>query len=254
MNTRFDNRTVLITGGAGGIGAELARKFHADGANVVISDLAQDAGSALAEELGDKAIFIRHDVTDAQQWADIVHAAEEAFGPISVLCNNAGIADMGLIADMPLDVFERVLKINVSGVFLGMQSVLPSMRRAGGGSIINTSSSAGLAGFHYSCAYSSSKFAVRGITKVAALEFAADNIRVNSIHPGMITTGMTTGYVPDPRQPIPRAGTVAEVADLVQFLASDNSSYCTGSEFIIDGGQLVLAGTPEGAATAGSSD
>lgn len=239
VHQRLAGKTAFVSGGARGIGAGLCRALHAEGANVVIADLNEDLGRALALELGDRVLFVALDVVSADQWREAVAAGEAHFGPIAILCNNAGIADFGAIADVSEDRYRRVIDVNQVGVYLGMQAILPSMRRAGGGSIINTSSAAGMVGYAEMSAYVASKWAVRGMTKSAALEFCADNIRVNSIHPGIIATELTTGIPIPPHQPIPRAGRPEEVAALVVFLASNESSYCTGAEFLIDGGQLT---------------
>jgi 3alpha(or 20beta)-hydroxysteroid dehydrogenase len=243
-SSRFTGRTAFISGAARGLGAGYARALHREGANVVITDILVDDGEALVAELGDRAMFIRHDVSNSDAWRAAVSAAEDRFGPINILINNAGIHDDGPIDAFPEERFRRMMDINLTGCFLGMQAVIPSMRRAGGGSIINASSTAGLAGFPHAVAYVGSKWAVRGMTKCAALELGADNIRVNSIHPGMIDTPMTTGFTPNDQQAIPRAGTVEEVAKLVLFLASDDAGYCTGGEFVIDGGQVLMVGAP----------
>ena len=245
-SARFVGRTAFVSGGARGLGEAFIRGFHREGANVIITDVLEDQGAALAAELGKKAIFVRHDVTSADDWRSAVLAGENAFGSISVLCNNAGIFDAGLIADFPEERYRRVIDINQIGVFLGMQAIVPSMRRAGGGAIVNSSSAAGLVGYAYASAYVASKWAVRGMTKVAALELGGDNIRVNSIHPGIIETAMSGGFRAEMNQPIPRTGGTEEVANLVLFLASDEASYCTGAEFVVDGGQVTAGFTPAG--------
>jgi 3alpha(or 20beta)-hydroxysteroid dehydrogenase len=248
---RFDNRTVIVTGGARGLGASHARGFIAEGANVVIADVLEHEGRTLAEEVGEHAIFSRLDVTSEAEWAATVAAAEGAFSPVSVLVNNAGIARVGPIAETEPAAWRQLIDINLTGTYLGMRAVLSSMRKAGGGAIVNTSSTAGMVGLFGSGAYVASKWGVRGLTKTAALEFARDNIRVNSIHPGAIRTSMTAG--PDAASgrdaaaleaslkglAIPRAGDPYEITRLVLFVASDDASFSTGSEFIADGGQLL---------------
>lgn len=249
---KLAGRTALVSGGARGLGEAYARILHGAGASVVITDILEEAGAALAAELGGRALFVAHDVTNAQHWADAVAAGEAAFGPIRILVNNAGIHDGGPIADYPAERFRRMIDINLTGCFLGMQAAVPSMRRGEqGGAIVNVSSTAGLAGFPEATAYVASKWGVRGMTKAAALELGGDAIRVNSLHPGLIDTPMTTGFAPNLAQPIPRAGQVEEVARMVLFLASDDSSYCTGAEFVVDGGQSILVGTPPPKAVAG---
>src|SRR5712664_1271393 len=194
---RFDNRTVIITGGARGMGASHARGFIAEGANVVIADILEQEGRTLADELGDHAIFSRLDVTNDKDWAATVAAAEDAFGPVSVLINNAGIARFGVIEETEPAVWRQVLEINVTGAYLGIRAVVSSMRKAAGGAIVNISSGAGFTATFGLAAYVSSKWAVRGLTKTAALELGRDNIRVNSIHPGAIRTPILAANAPD---------------------------------------------------------
>ena len=243
--TRLDGKVALITGGAWGMGAAHAQLFVEQGASVVITDVLTDEGDAVAASLGDRAVFAHHDVTDVSRWAEVVAQAEEAFGPVNVLINNAGVVDEAPFDGITPEQFRRVIDINLPGVFLGMQAVIPSMRRAGGGSIVNISSIGGfVAGPQF--AYIASKWGLRGLTKSAALEFASDNIRANSVHPGYITTPMTAAVSDDETMkqgiidkiPMRRFAEPAEVSKLVLYLASDDSSYSTGSEFIIDGGIL----------------
>jgi 3alpha(or 20beta)-hydroxysteroid dehydrogenase len=237
---RLEGKVALISGGARGQGAAEARLFVAEGARVVIGDVLDDEGAATAAELGDAAAYRHLDVTDEASWQAAVDATDDLFGPIGVLVNNAGVLSWGPIDKIPVEEFERVMRVNVLGVFLGMKTVAASMERAGGGSIVNTSSTSGLTGLPYLGAYTASKWAVRGLTKTAAIDLGSKGIRVNSIHPGGIDTPMIAGTATDApfyrRLPVPRLGTPDEVARAVLFLASDEASYTTGAELAIDGG------------------
>ncbi len=235
---RLAGKVALVTGGARGIGEAAARLFVAEGARVVIADVSADAGGALADELGDGAVFAACDVTRADDWARAVELAETAFGSLTVLVNNAGVLHTAGLLDTTESDFRRVIDVNQIGVFLGLQAVVPAMRRAGGGSIVNTSSIAGMQGMRHLVAYGATKWAVRGMTKTAALELARHGIRVNSIHPGTIVTDMNPSGS-GPRCPLGREGRVDEVAQLLCYLASDESSYTTGAEHVIDAGLLA---------------
>lgn len=225
------------------MGAAFARRLVEEGASVVLTDVLSDEGLATAEALGDHAHFIAHDVTQADQWAKVVEVAERRFGPISVLVNNAGIAAYGPIEDTSEVEFRRIVDINMVSIFLGTKAVIPSMRRAGGGAIINISSAAGIVGLPQMLGYVGTKFAVRGMTKSAALELAPLNIRVNSIHPGTIDTPMSQ-LSGDPEltaavnsvTPAGRVGQPDEIASVVVLLASYECAFATGAEFVIDGG------------------
>ena len=243
---RFENRTVIVTGGARGMGASHARGFIAEGANVVIADVVDQEGQSLADQLGDRAIFSRLDVTSEVDWAATVTAAETAFGPVSVLVNNAGIVHFAPIAETTPADWSRVIDINLTGTYLGIRALASSMRKAGGGAIVNISSGAGMSGAFGLGAYVASKWGVRGLTKTAALELARDKIRVNSIHPGATRTTMAAQ--PDVEAvmaasvknlAIPRIAEPEELTRLVLFVASDEASFSTGSEFIADGGALL---------------
>ena len=243
---RFENRTVIVTGAARGMGGSHARGFVAEGANVVIADVVEQEGQSLADQLGDGAIFSRLDVTSEADWAATVTAAENAFGPVSVLVNNAGIVHFAPIADTTLADWSRVIDINLTGTYLGIRALVSSMRKAGGGAIVNISSGAGMSGAFGLGAYVASKWGVRGLTKTAALELARDKIRVNSIHPGATRTTMAAQ--PDVEAvmaasvrglAIPRIAEPEELTRLVLFVASDEASFSTGSEFIADGGALL---------------
>jgi 3alpha(or 20beta)-hydroxysteroid dehydrogenase len=243
---RFDHRTVVVTGGARGMGASHARGFVAEGANVVIADVLEQEGRTLAHELGGHAIFSRLDVTSEADWSATVAAAEDAFGPVSVLVNNAGIVRFGLIAESEPAAWRQVIDINLTGSYLGIRAVASSMRKAGGGAIVNTSAGAGMTAASGLSAYVASKWAVRGLTKTAALELARDNIRVNSIHPGNVLTPMVGGSDAAAagagavrNLAIPRIAESEEITRMVLFVASDEASFSTGSEFLADGGQLL---------------
>ncbi|QHO77882.1 3-alpha-hydroxysteroid dehydrogenase [Bradyrhizobium sp. CCBAU 051011] len=237
---RVNEKVVLVTGGAQGMGAAHARLLVAEGAKVVITDILHKEGEILAAELGTSAIYVRQDVAQPEDWCQAIAAAESKFGALHGLVNNAGIASMAPIEQFPLEQWKKTLAVNLTGVFLGMQTALPAMRRAGGGSIVNISSIEGLRGTAGLHAYVASKFGVRGITKSAALEAAASGVRVNSIHPGLINTRMTENFEPS-SFPIPlgRAAEPQEVSRAVLFLLSDESSYLTGSEIVVDGGLTI---------------
>jgi 3alpha(or 20beta)-hydroxysteroid dehydrogenase len=237
---RLDGKVAIITGGARGQGAAEGRLFAAEGARVVLADVLDDEGRAVADEIGDAARYVHLDVTDEARWQAAVEAAEAAFGPVTVLVNNAGILHFRTLDKTTLEDFDRVLRVNVHGVFLGMKAVTPSMVRAGGGSIVNISSTAGLQGLPHLGAYVASKWAVRGLTKTAAIDLGTRGIRVNSVHPGGIDTPMIAGTSGDApfykRLPVPRMGSADEAARAVLFLASDDASYISGAELAVDGG------------------
>ncbi len=237
---RFDGRVALISGGARGMGAEHVRALVAEGARVVFGDVLDDEGKALAAELGDAVRYVHLDVTDEEQWNGAVALAEEAFGPVGLLVNNAGIVVFGTVADMDPAAFRHVVEVNLTGVYLGMHAAIPSLRRAGDGVIVNISSTAGMMGYAGINAYVASKWGVRGLTKAAAMELAPDGIRVVSIHPGPVRTPMTAGLGDGliAGQAIPRMGEPEEVTKLLLFLAAD-ATFSTGSEWIADGGALL---------------
>ncbi|WP_406237478.1 glucose 1-dehydrogenase [Nocardia sp. NBC_01009] len=237
---RLTGKVALISGGARGMGAAHAKALVAEDARVVLGDLLDDEGAALAKELGDNAAYVHLDVREPQQWRDAVSAAVDRFGSLNVLVNNAGIVNGNLLVDFELSEWQRIVDINLTGTFLGMQAATPAMIEAGGGSMINISSVEGMRGSPGLHGYTATKFAVRGLTKSTALELAQYGIRVNSVHPGLIRTPMTEGIPADFLQiPMGRAAESAEVSALVTFLASDESSYSTGAEFVIDGGLTV---------------
>jgi 3alpha(or 20beta)-hydroxysteroid dehydrogenase len=240
---RLDGKVALISGGARGQGAAEAERFVAEGAKVVIGDVLVDEGEALAHDLGDDAVFIKLDVTSEEAWKETVASTVDAFGGLNVLVNNAGVLGAFTpIVDSTAEHFMKVISINLLGAFLGIKTSAPAMRDSGGGSIVNISSTAGMWGVPFAADYTASKFGVRGLTKVAALELGHDGIRVNSVHPGGVLTEMVKAVGDDgessyyKRLPAGRIGVPDDVANLVLFLASDESAYCTGQEFVIDGG------------------
>jgi 3alpha(or 20beta)-hydroxysteroid dehydrogenase len=237
---RFDGWVALVSGGARGMGASHVRGLAGEGANVVFGDVLDEEGKALEAELGDAAHFVHLDVTKDDDWKAAVEATEQAYGPINLLVNNAGIVSYGPVDAMDPADFRRVIDINLVGVFLGMHYAVPSMRKGTGGAIINISSTAGMMGYASIAAYAASKWGVRGMTKSVAMELGKDNIRVMSIHPGPIATPMTAdlGDEMTLTQPIPRMGKPEEVTKLLMFMAAD-ATYSTGSEWIVDGGALL---------------
>lgn len=240
MQNSIAGHVVLVTGAARGMGAEHVRGLVAAGAKVIATDVLDDEGKALADELGDDVVYTHLDVTDEQQWRDAVALAESTFGPVNHLVNNAGIVMFGSIEDLSPDDWQRTIDINLTGVWLGMHTTVPSIKRAGGGSIVNVSSTAGMQGYGNLGAYVASKWGIRGLTKTAALELGPAGIRVNLIHPGPIRTPMIAGLSEDlaAAQPIARIGEPAEVTAMLLFLLAD-ATYSTGHEFIIDGGAIV---------------
>ena len=235
---RLDGKVTLITGGARGQGAAEAARFAAEGARVYITDVRVEEGLATAGRIGETVSFVKHDVTSEDEWAAVVVGVLEAEGRIDVLVNNAGIFQVARALDTSLDEWNRMIAVNQTGVFLGIRECGRVMKEQGSGSIINISSVAGLGGVGIAHAYAASKWAVRGMTKSAALEFARSGVRVNSVHPGIIETDMMhESGVSDTLTGIPmgRTGTAEDVANMVLFLASDESAYCSGHEFVVDG-------------------
>ncbi|MEE2674693.1 MAG: SDR family oxidoreductase [Myxococcota bacterium] len=242
-SSRLAGKVAIITGAARGQGAAEAKLFVEHGAKVVLGDVL-DEGRAVADGLGDAATFVPMDIRREEDWAAAVEAAE-ALGPLNVLINNAAVVHFSSIVETTLEDYKRVIDINQVGTFLGIRSVIEPMKAAGGGSIINVSSIDGLQAKNALIAYAASKWAIRGMTKVAALELGHHGIRVNSLHPGGIDTVMGNPAGLEnidefyKRHPIPRAGRPEEMAQLALFLASDESSYSTGSEFVADGGWMA---------------
>lgn len=243
---KLSNKVAIITGGSRGMGASHVRKFVEEGAKVVFTDILVDEGQALEKELGSNVKFVEHDVTNAEQWERVVTETENLFGSIDILVNNAGIAPNNPIEKTSEEEYRKVIDINQVAVFLGMKAVIPSMKKAENGSIVNISSLSGLISGPDQIAYVASKFAVRGMTKSAALELGQFGIRVNSVHPGIIETPMTMNEETKAMLaeisktiPLQRTAKPEEVTNLVLFLASNESSYSTGAEFVIDGGLLA---------------
>ena len=244
---RLENKVALISGGARGMGAVEARLFAGEGAKVVIGDVLEEEGrqtEAAINESGGECVFVALDVTDEADWEQAVAAAVARFGKLDILVNNAGIARINNVEDTSADEWDLVMDINAKGVFLGTKAAIPEMRKAGGGSIVNISSIAGLVGGRTS-AYSASKGAVRLLTKSTAIQYAAEGIRCNSVHPGVIESPMTRPIMLDTeagreqaiaRHPLGRIGQPEDIAYGVLFLASGESSFMTGSELVIDGG------------------
>jgi 3alpha(or 20beta)-hydroxysteroid dehydrogenase len=246
---RLEGKVALISGGARGIGATAARLFASEGASVVLGDVLDGDAKATADEIGANALALRLDVTSEEDWAAAVAEAEARFGRLDVLVNNAGILAFGTIEGTSPEDFMRIVRVNQLGAFLGLRAAVPAMRRAGGGSIVNVSSVEGITGGPALAAYASTKFAVRGLTKVGAVELGPHKIRVNAVCPGGIDTPMVRGSGTEGMDldalfagvPLGRAGRPDDVANVMLFLASDDSSYCNGAEFVVDGGVASYA-------------
>ncbi|MFC9972834.1 glucose 1-dehydrogenase [Spirillospora sp. NPDC127200] len=236
----LQDKVVIVTGGARGLGAAAARRMARDGARLVVTDLLAEEGDKTAAGIG--GLFVEHDVTSADGWTAVVEAALERFGRVDGLVNNAGIASSSLIENESVEYFEKVLKINLTGVFLGLKAVIEPMKAAGGGSIVNISSAAGLTALPLTSGYGASKWGVRGLTKIAAVELGRHRIRVNSVHPGMTYTPMTAEHGAQvgegnfPLSALGRVGVPEEIGEAVSFLISDAASYMTGAEVAVDGG------------------
>ena len=252
---RLDDKVALVSGGARGMGQSHCRLFASEGAKVLVADVLDDEGAAVAADIGANAVYQHLDVTSEDDWATAIDVVMGTFGRLDVLVNNAGIAEPSPLADLTLESYRKVTEVNQTGVFLGMRAAIRPMIASGGGSIINISSIDGLIGMNNLTSYIASKWAVRGMTKTAAMELGPVGIRVNSIHPGFIRTHMGSSEVMTPEEvhehleeysarmaPMGRAGGPEEISRLALFLASDESSYSTGSEFVSDGG--YTAGYP----------
>lgn len=234
----LDGHVAIVTGGSRGIGEETCRLLAAEGATIVVADVLDEEGQAVAEEID--GMYVHLDVTSETAWKTAVERVVQKYGRLTDLINNAGVVAFTPVGSTTLDDWNRVIAINLTGVFLGMEAVVPAMRDAGGGVIVNISSTAGMQGYGNLAAYVASKWGVRGLTKAAALDLGRDNIRVVSVHPGGVRTPMTAGINTDmyKRQAIPRIGEPEEIAKLVRYLIAD-ATYSTGTEFIADGGATV---------------
>jgi 3alpha(or 20beta)-hydroxysteroid dehydrogenase len=247
---RLDGRVVLISGAARGQGAATARRFVTEGARVVMGDILDDDGKQLADDLGESATYVHLDVRDADGWAAAVECGQGAYGRVDGLVNNAGVLGQGTVEGMPKQEFMHVVEVNQLGVFLGMQAAIPAMRAAGRGTIVNISSVDGLIGIPMLSAYCASKFAVVGMTRVAAMEVGVEHIRVNAVCPGVVRTDMISGLPKrvaaalEEQIPLRRFGQPEEIVALTLFLTSDESSYCTGGSFVADGGWTAGELTP----------
>lgn len=240
---RLDGKVALISGGARGMGAEHARRFVEEGAQVVIGDVLDDEGEAVATQLGDAVRYAHLDVSRPDDWETAVRTAVEAFDGLDILVNNAGIARWAPIEEHTVETWHEVIRVNLTGSFLGIKAAIEPLKRSGHGSIINISSIAGIQGFAGMSAYTASKFGQRGLTKSAAVDLGRYGIRVNSVHPGRIETPINAGRSSEVMATVAlgRSGESIEVTELVVHLASDESSYSTGAEFVVDGG--LTAGT-----------
>jgi NAD(P)-dependent dehydrogenase (short-subunit alcohol dehydrogenase family) len=248
MPGRVQDKVALVTGGASGLGAESCRRLAREGAKVVLTDLAADAGRAVADEIGGAALFLPQDVTDEARWGEVVQATLDRFGRLDVLVNSAGVGRGQPILEATFEAWREIVGINLDGTFLGVKAAAPVMAAAGKGSIINLSSILGKVGQPGAAAYCASKGGVALMTKAVALELAPMGVRVNSVHPGYIETPMVTGFLRESenenelrdmiisRHALGRLGVPREIADAIVFLASDESSFMTGSELVVDGG------------------
>lgn len=243
--SKLDGRVAIVTGGARGLGESIVREFVDQGAKVVFGDVLVDEGEALAKELGDKVKFLKFDVTSRDNWKEAIKTAEDTFGPVDILVNNAGIVFYKSVEEMTEEDYRKIIDINQVGTFIGMHHIVESMKKTKNGRIINVSSVEGIRALPGGIAYEASKFAVRGMTKAAAIDLGHYNILVNSLHPGPIMTPMLKEQIGDSTElfeglAIKRGGEPKEYAKMVAFLASEDSSYATGAEFVLDGGMTAV--------------
>jgi 3alpha(or 20beta)-hydroxysteroid dehydrogenase len=249
--SHFDDAVVLVTGGTSGMGSSHVRAYAARGARVIIGGRNEEAGQALAREIGDRAAFVPLDVTDETAWERAVVEAEDLFGPVTTLISNAGVQNpAALIENTDLQVWQQILAVNVTGHFLAIKHAAPSLRRAGGGSIVTIGSAMAYGGSAFFAPYVAGKWALRGLTKSAALELGRDHIRVNTIHPGVVSTplineptapgqpSIAESYSPDPFA-VPRLAQPEEISNALLYLTSPEAAFATGTEFVIDGGLLL---------------
>lgn len=255
--SNLTDKVVIVTGGARGMGAGHVRKLVEDGAKVVIADILEDEGKSLAAELGDNASFKHLDVTSEESWQAIVEHTQETFGTVTSLVNNAGIEQAGMpLHKLTTDDFDRIIKVNFKGVFLGMKAVLPAMISAGSGSIVNIGSASGIIGYDNTSVYAGTKSALNGLSKSAAIEYGKYGIRVNALHPGIVETPMMRHALDTNEdikntvehslkyQAMPRLGKLSELSGAVSFLLSDDAGFITGTEFLVDGGLVLGSATP----------
>lgn len=240
MSNRFRGKTALVTGAALGMGAATVRRFAAEGANVIVADVRQGEAEALAKELGAKALAVRLDVRSPENWEDVIRRSELQFGSLDILVNNAGIADPAPLDHWDMPRLQRILDVNLIGLFNGIQAAVPAMKRAGGGSIINIGSVGAMQGVPMMSGYVVAKWGVRGLTKTVALELGAANIRINTVHPGQTRTPMTANVTfRTSAIALGRVGLPEEIADAVLFFASEDARFITGADLAVDGGQTA---------------
>lgn len=246
--SRLEGKVALVSGAARGMGASHARAMVAHGAKVVLGDVLDAEGEAVAAELGDAAVYVHLDVTDREDWARAVATAVERFGTLNVLVNNAGIVNAGAAGEYGGEQWDAIIAVNLTGVFNGIEAAAAALKAGAPSSIVNISSTAGLQGFPMLAGYGAAKFGIRGLTKAVAMDLGPHGVRANSVHPGVVRTPMTEGMeIPTKHIALGRHADPEEISNLVVYLASDESGFSTGAEFIVDGGET--AGLPAGAVT-----